>query len=335
MFESQLKTYQDTRKTLYTKAPITPSIISAPSNQPHFMSRRPQRDWCTFGVGDGPAKNSLKVCTIPIFRGIALHIHYAWPIFIILAYISALQISQLYGLYSFILGGPILFLTVLIHELGHCAMAIRLGGNVNLILLWPLGGLAYISFFGDANPKADILVAIAGPLTHIPQIIFWYGLLWLTSGGYFSLSLYLTWNNFWPCLCSGAVMIQISLFLFNLIPAFPLDGGRVLSAALQLGKVSRSTAFKSSAIVGASFGFILLFRSLGVIMKRSSSFFWGWNTLALSLFILNNCRQLWALSQSGDDANHPGYQFLNRSNIVSSASQPLNPSAYRMNQLRL
>jgi Zn-dependent protease len=130
-----------------------------------------------FWLGRWTCEKSLKICTIPIHKGISLYIHYTWPIFLLISYFSPLYISSLYALYSFILGGPILFLTVLIHELGHCLMAIRLNGDVNLILLWPLGGVAYISFFGNANPKADILIAIAGPLTHIPQIIIWYILL--------------------------------------------------------------------------------------------------------------------------------------------------------------
>ena len=57
---------------------------------------------------------------------------------------------------------------------GHCFATRKVGGEVHGILLWPLGGLAYIGHSGDA--KDDLIVSIAGPLTHIPQALLWYGL---------------------------------------------------------------------------------------------------------------------------------------------------------------
>ncbi|CAE7253493.1 unnamed protein product [Symbiodinium pilosum] len=65
----------------------------------------------------------------------------------------------------------ILFLTVLIHELGHCAGAKLVGGRVSRILLWPLGGLAFCSSGGGA--KGDLVVALAGPMTPGPQYLAW------------------------------------------------------------------------------------------------------------------------------------------------------------------
>lgn len=77
--------------------------------------------------------------------------------------------------------GPILFLTVLVHEFGHSLAARSVGGNAHTILLWPLGGLAYCSH--DAGPKADLWVTFAGPLTHVPQIGFWVLIAWLLDIG--------------------------------------------------------------------------------------------------------------------------------------------------------
>lgn len=88
--------------------------------------------------------------------------HYFWPIMILGLYLSALSISAIYAFYTLILCGPVLFFTVLVHEIGHASMAVYLGGEVTSILLWPLGGVAYISMFGSEDPKADALVAIAG-----------------------------------------------------------------------------------------------------------------------------------------------------------------------------
>ena len=69
--------------------------------------------------------------------------------------------------------GPVLLGTVLVHELGHCFAARRVGGEAVAcsILLWPLGGLAFI---GDSfSPLEDLQVALAGPLTHVPMFLGW------------------------------------------------------------------------------------------------------------------------------------------------------------------
>lgn len=195
--------------------------------------------------------NSLKVLTLPILGGVPLHIHSLWLVFILLSCLGAWQISSLFAVYSLLLGGPVLFLTVLIHELGHAAMAVKLGGTVSRILLWPLGGLAYISFFGETSPKADALVAIAGPLTHFPQVALWAGLMALSTGGTVQLTWPISWGyDLWVAVCAGAIGIQVALFLFNLIPAYPLDGGRLFGALLQHLKVDRNRSFQYSALLG-------------------------------------------------------------------------------------
>lgn len=57
------------------------------------------------------------------------------------------------------------------HELGHCLAARKVGATVDGILLWPLGGLAYVAHDGD--PSSDLQIALAGPLTHGPQAVAW------------------------------------------------------------------------------------------------------------------------------------------------------------------
>jgi Zn-dependent protease len=140
-------------------------------------------------------------------------------------------------LYLVVVNIPLLFGTVLLHELGHCFATRRVGGEVHGILLWPLGGLAYIGHSGDA--KDDLIVSIAGPLTHIPQALLWYG-----------LSKAFTPGTFMEMLCIQALWLNISLMLFNLfIPCYPLDGGRIFAASLQLMKVRVDIAAKICACV--------------------------------------------------------------------------------------
>lgn len=107
---------------------------------------------------------SMLLCTLPVLQrgGIPLHVHYLWPAFLLLSFLIAIQISYLHAICTIVLLGPILLLTIVIHELGHAAMAIVLGGKVKAILLWPLGGLAYFGVFSVDDPFRDALIAIAG-----------------------------------------------------------------------------------------------------------------------------------------------------------------------------
>jgi Zn-dependent protease len=227
-----------------------PSFQSQPFHPPSSILSSPQR-CCTFGIGDGPIRNSIFFCHLPIFGETPLHIHYFWPVLIIAMTISSAYISFLSFIFALIMSCPILFGTVLIHELGHAAMAIHYGGQVRLILLWPLGGVAYLSMFGADNPVADAMIAIAGPLTHIPQVFFWSILLAISNGGKFEfIHLPLTWETLWLHTCNGALILQFVIFLFNLLPAFPLDGGRILAACLTMGHVETSRVHKICAIIG-------------------------------------------------------------------------------------
>lgn len=134
----------------------------------------------------------------------------------------------------------ILFLTVLIHELGHCAGAKLVGGRVSRILLWPLGGLAFCSSGGGA--KGDLLVALAGPLTHAPQYLAWFSLYRLAVHSQEELG---SWAPTVRGLCHGAMQLQIILVVFNLlVPVYPLDCSQVIISLCRLcGASQRSAAY--------------------------------------------------------------------------------------------
>mmetsp|Transcript_32991 Transcript_32991/g.60442 ORF Transcript_32991/g.60442 Transcript_32991/m.60442 type:complete len:288 (+) Transcript_32991:105-968(+) len=115
----------------------------------------------------------------------------------------------------------VLFGTVLLHEFGHCAGAKMVGGRVERILLWPLGGLAFCSS-GGGHWK-NLVVAVAGPLTHVPQYAVW----WV---GHRAAITY-TESAFLTDVCIHAMSLQISLAIFNLfVPVYPLDCSRVIMA---------------------------------------------------------------------------------------------------------
>lgn len=270
--------------------------------------------------------NSVQVGLLPIGEGVPLRIHYLWPFFLILSAFPAFYTSTIVGIFSLVLAGPILFVTVLLHEMGHAAVARHLGGEVSQILIWPLGGLAYISFFGDSNPKADALVAIAGPLTHIPQFLVWYSAMYVSNGGVVRLLWPVDWGfNFWLSLCSAAMLLQITLFAFNLIPAYPLDGGRLLGALLSWLNFNRNTVFKATAFVGSIFGLFFLFEGMRSASSKSFTFYSSGNEMAIGVFILLNCFELWMLGARGAASLHPGYEWADgRHTSAQLSSAPPN-----------
>jgi Zn-dependent protease len=119
----------------------------------------------------------------------------------------------------------VLFLLVLLHELGHSLVAQRLGVTIRSITLMPLGGLALMDAL-PRRPRDEILIAIAGPavnlllalLTLLVRVALGVGL--LSTGGV------------WGELADRFLYANLVLAIFNLLPAFPLDGGRVLRAIL-------------------------------------------------------------------------------------------------------
>jgi Zn-dependent protease len=135
--------------------------------------------------------------------------------------------------------------------------------------------LAYVGHDGDAGD--DLKVSIAGPLTHVPQALAWLGVLAAATGGTGGGTVTLINDGqFGPDLCREAIIINISLFVFNLcVPAYPLDGGRILCASLLLCGVGVSTAATITVIVSGVLSIMII--ALGVyFMNVMSIFVGGW-----------------------------------------------------------
>jgi Zn-dependent protease/CBS domain-containing protein len=178
---------------------------------------------------------SIKLFTV---RGIEIKMHITFPLILVIA---AVQFGFL-SMRGFSLSGAafgivvtlILFSCVVIHELSHSLIAIRMGFPVHEIILLPLGGVARIERSPE-RPAQEFLMAIAGPLSNvvIAGVLLAVGVVlhvdWLAG-----LRKLLTdpadlgWKDMLPYLLST----NLGLALFNLIPAFPMDGGRVLRALL-------------------------------------------------------------------------------------------------------
>ena len=120
----------------------------------------------------------------------------------------------------------LVFLSILLHELGHCFAARSQGGHAEEVLLWPLGGLAFVS--APYTPRAQLVVAAGGPL--VTLLIALVAFLVLPLIG--RLSPELVHSRYFQQAHFVLVYVNLFLLIFNLIPLYPLDGGRIFHAIL-------------------------------------------------------------------------------------------------------
>jgi len=151
-----------------------------------------------------------------------------------------------------------IFGCVALHELGHALAARGFGIRTRDIVLYPIGGVARLDRM-PRRPWQEIVVALAGPAVNVGIVLFLAPLMMLDGyslhpNGYFESHVEVFWNR--------VLWGNVVLFLFNLIPAFPMDGGRVLRALAAM-VTSREQATAFAANVGA--GFAVLFGLGGLL----------------------------------------------------------------------
>ncbi len=138
----------------------------------------------------------------------------------------------------------LLFLCVLLHEFGHALAARRFGIRTPDITLLPIGGVARLERMPD-TPIQELIVAIAGPAVNVVIA----AILWIALGGPSNWRDFLEIDTAGPGLLSQLLAVNVMLILFNLIPAFPMDGGRVLRALLAT-RIDHSLATQIAARIG-------------------------------------------------------------------------------------
>lgn len=190
--------------------------------------------------------------------GIALYIHFTFLLFLgwlfLARYFTNHDIEDAVEELVFVV---LVFATVVLHELGHAFAARRFGIATRDITLYPIGGVARLERMPE-DPAQELVVAIAGPLVNV--VIALGLLLWLTPPKAFAA---LTNSSLQTgLLLPRLLMVNVFLVLFNLIPAFPMDGGRVLRAllAMQMDYVQATQAAAAvGQLVALVFGFVGLF----------------------------------------------------------------------------
>lgn len=252
-------------------------------------------------------KNSWKILTV---RGIDIRLHFTFPLILIWA---AVQFGLLSGNISSAIFGivavSILFIIVTLHELGHSFAAQYYGIPVKQIVLSPIGGVAQLREMPD-KPMQEFVIALAGPAVNFLIAIVMgamiYGLnIDLTS----PLAILMGQSGFsLSALFSYVFLSNGFLALFNLLPAFPLDGGRVFRALLAM-RLDYVRATNIAATVGRVAAVLLGFFAL-----TSASFF----LIFIAMFIY---------MAAGQEAQYVRYRHALRGYTVQRV---FSPSAYRL-----
>jgi Zn-dependent protease/Tfp pilus assembly protein PilF len=189
-----------------------------------------------------------------LFRvaGITVFIHWSWFL------IAYLQIDQRFNHHDAVAWNiaeyVAIFGIVLLHEFGHALACRMVGGKADTIVLWPLGGIAYVD--PPPRPGAVLWSIAAGPLVNLLLVpIFGIVLLLASSAGLGNTS-----PDAWGCLKFIAI-INVWLLIFNMLPIYPLDGGQILQSLLWF-VVGRWRALMIASSIGLVCGVIVVVLAL-------------------------------------------------------------------------
>ena len=212
------------------------------------------------------------------FSGIQVYLHFSW--FLVAAY----EFSRRADVYSSMVWAAAeyiaLFAIVLLHEFGHALACRQTGGAADQIVLWPLGGIAFVN--PPRRPGAMLWSIAAGPLVNVILLpILWVALslAQARAGGEPTDFALFVWHVWW---------INLGLLIFNMLPVYPLDGGQILRALLwfPLGEIR---SLQIASVVGLIGGACLALFAL-----------WSWSFWLgiLAFFILSRAIAGWQYAKA-------------------------------------
>lgn len=262
--------------------------------------------------------------SLPLFRpfGIEIQVHWTW---LFLAFLVASSLAR--GFFPYIapdnsvvmywivglIGAIGLFVSIVIHELCHAVVGRSHKLPMEKITLFLFGGVAHMED-EPPSPKAEFQMAIAGPLASLVLAIGFYGL--------YMLSVSANTPLLFQALLSYLASINVVVAVFNMLPGYPLDGGRVLRSALWYFKDDMVWATKYAALVGQFFGIALaLLGLLGLFSGQGISGIWSiFLGLLLTTFARSSYVQLLVKR-----ALHgkPAVEFMNSEPIVIRPAMPV------------
>lgn len=230
----------------------------------------------------------------------------------------------LLGLLMLYFGKGVIFLSylfcVILHEFGHSLVGRKLGYKLNVITLLPYGA----SLSGNNAPfktKDEILIAIAGPIVNLILMILMMALWWILPESYSYTQVFFSAN--------------FSTLIFNFLPVFPLDGGRVLLAVLN-NKINRVKAFKIVKIIGSvitAVFFVLFFISffgelnymlginslfllIGLLDDDNSIYYINVNSFADKTKLLNNGLLVKTIAISENATIYDAFKLMDKNNVT-------------------
>jgi Zn-dependent protease/CBS domain-containing protein len=213
-------------------------------------SPRAKREYCPMGWS----------LTLGRIAGTAVRIHVTFALLLLWIGWSAWRTGGAEAAFSGLVFILLLFACVLAHEFGHILMARRFGVSTPDVTLLPIGGVASLERMPE-TPRQQLAVALAGPAVNvvIAAVLFLY-LAISPQGARLSEGVSRVHENDLGLIArlAGA---NVFLVLFNLIPAFPMDGGRVLNALLAM-RMEKARATRISAAIGQGFAFVFGFAGL-------------------------------------------------------------------------
>ena len=209
--------------------------------------------------------------SIHLFRlfGIDVYLHWAW--FLAAAYFINEAKGYSSSVWS-VMECLSLFLIVLIHEFGHQLACRQVGGKTSVIVLWPLGGVAYVT--PPQRPGAQLWSIAAGPLVNVILFPILSVPVWL--------NMHTGWADAAPDIVRFFVsiwQINLALLIFNMMPIYPLDGGQILRSLLWF-VLGRANSLLVASIIG--FVGVALLVGLAVLAR---SYWLG----IMCVFIVLNC----------------------------------------------
>lgn len=210
--------------------------------------------------------------SIRLFKlfGITVYLHWAW--FIVAVWVIQTNTGAGTPIGWSVVTYLTLFLIVLLHEFGHQLACRSVGGQTHDIVLWPLGGVAYVT--PPQRPGAMLWSIVAGPLVNVILLGLSLGLLFLFGA--------VGWGDSMPNLFDYigiVVFINWILLKFNLLPIYPLDGGQILRSLLWFifGKAR-------SMLIASIVGFIGIAALIPYVVSKNQVWYY-----ALAIFAAFNC----------------------------------------------
>ncbi len=214
-------------------------------------------------------------------RGIDIRVHLTFPLILIWAafQFGVLGGGGLSGALFGVIVIVLLFGLVTLHELGHSFAALHYGVPVERIVLLPIGGVAQLRHMPD-NPKQEFVIALAGPAVNVVLAVL-LGATALLFGLPLSNPLVSGVSLSFAAIFSYIFFYNVVLAVFNMIPAFPMDGGRVLRSALAM-RLDYGQATNIAVTLGR--GLAVLFGIYGLL---NGAFF----TVLIAIFIYSGAAQ--------------------------------------------